>query len=134
MLNYKIDRRAPTTSMLIIDPYFFPEGPDASYERDLVDVLDRFVGKIASLRLAAMRNRNAGLEARVDAAIPAKNSKIQIERKYTNVFHDRYWIADDTRGIFVGTSLNGIGKRYALIDFLNPKDASDIVELYRNLP
>jgi hypothetical protein len=31
-------------------------------------------------------------------------------------FHDRFWIADGARGLFVG---NGLGKRYALADYLS---------------
>ncbi|MEZ5284987.1 MAG: hypothetical protein R2712_09300 [Vicinamibacterales bacterium] len=44
----------------------------------------------------------------------------------TKRYHDRFWIADEERGLFVGTSLNGIGKRYCLVDYMAPHDASEI--------
>jgi hypothetical protein len=133
-LNYKLDRCAPKASMLIIDPYLYPDTPDASYENDLMDVLRRVVGKIATLRVATLRNRNASLEGRIDASIRTITPNIRIERKYTNVFHDRFWIADDARRLFLGTSLSGIGKRYALIDYLSDEDANEIVQRYKSIP
>jgi hypothetical protein len=133
-LDYKIDRCAPTTSMLLIDPYLYPNGTDVSYENDLISVFRRFIGKISTLRVATLQNpRDANLEARIDASIRAINPNIQIEKKYTNVFHDRFWIADDARGLFLGTSLNGVGKRYALIDYLRDDDVVQIVQRYNSI-
>jgi hypothetical protein len=43
-------------------------------------------------------------------------------------FHDRFWLADGARGLVVGTSLNGLGKRYALVDFMQPSDVRDVVQ------
>jgi len=57
-----------------------------------------------------------------------------ISTKYSDVFHDRFWIADEVRGVFVGTSLNGIGRRYAIIDYLQQRDVVDIVQRYDQIP
>jgi hypothetical protein len=37
-------------------------------------------------------------------------------------------------GVFIGTSLNGIGKRYSLIDYLRAEDVKDICARYQALP
>jgi hypothetical protein len=133
-LNYKLDRCAATASMTIIDPYLYPHARDANYENDLTDVLRRVVGKIGTLRVATFQSRDANLERRIDTSVRAMNPNVQIEKKYTNVFHDRFWIADDARGLFLGTSLNGIGNRYALVDYLSDDDALAIVQRYRSIP
>jgi hypothetical protein len=132
-LTYKLDRCAPTTSMLLIDPYLYPLSHDHSYESDLTTVLGPIVSKVALIRVATLKKRDANLEARIEASMRSINSAIRIEKKYTNIFHDRFWIADDARGLFLGTSLNGIGKRYALIDYLSEQDTLDIVQRYNTV-
>ena len=118
-VKYKLDRCGPTTSLLLIDPYINPTFKAASdyppYEADLLTVLEPTLRKVSTLRIATRPNRNAASEARLDTAIRAVNASITINKKNTDAFHDRFWIVDDARGIFLGTSFNGIGKRYALI-------------------
>ena len=41
--------------------------------------------------------------------IPTANPSCRLTHRTSNDFHDRLWIADRERGLFVGTSLNGIG-------------------------
>ena len=48
------------------------------------------------------------------------------------LFHDRFWIfhsekLTDCCGLFVGTSINGLAKKYALIEYLSEKDCIDII-------
>ena len=54
--------------------------------------------------------------------------------RYTNTFHDRFWIADQTKGVFCGTSLNGIGIRYSLADYLKEEDVQEIVARAASVP
>jgi hypothetical protein len=61
------------------------------------------------------------------------NPHISVEHSKSKYFHDRFWIADDLRGIFVGTSLNGLGKKYALVDNIRDSDTNSIVEELRRL-
>jgi hypothetical protein len=42
-------------------------------------------------------------------------------------------IADDDEDIFMGASLNGMRKRYALLDILNDEDAKQIATLVNEL-
>jgi hypothetical protein len=57
-----------------------------------------------------------------------KIRKCEVLLRTSESFHDRFWIADRARGLFVGTSLNGIGKRYALADYMDEADVRTIVE------
>lgn len=46
----------------------------------------------------------------------------------------RYWIGDGSRGLIHSTSLNWIGKRYSLIDYLRDDDSAEIYARYNALP
>jgi len=59
---------------------------------------------------------------------------IQINDVVTEDFHDRYWIdVESTKGVMVGTSFNGIGKKVAMIDYANSADSREIVRLASDL-
>jgi len=133
-LRYMLNRCAPTASMIIIDPYLYPTPADGTYEADLTSVLQPLAAQCSSIGIATLPNRNVALESSIVSTIKAVKPAIRIEHKYTNVFHDRFWIADGVRGLFVGTSLNGIGKRYAVIDYLQDNDTLQIVQRYNRIP
>ena len=59
------------------------------------------------------------------------NPSIQTEGIESNAFHDRFMLADGQRGAFIGTSLNGIGRKYALIDYMRDEDAQEIYAAYQ---
>ena len=132
-LRYKLDRCSPTQSLLIIDPYLYPAKEDSDYQTDFLTVFGDSLKKCFQLDVATLPSRNSVLEFQIDSAIEQINPNIAIYKKYTDVFHDRFWIADQRRGVFVGTSLNGIGKRYALIDYLREDDATAIVQRYAQI-
>jgi hypothetical protein len=55
---------------------------------------------------------------------------IEINDLITEDFHDRYWIdVENTKGVMVGTSLNGIGKKIAMIDHASAADTREIIRL-----
>lgn len=59
---------------------------------------------------------------------------IKITEIITDEFHDRFWIdVDNSKGIVMGTSLNGIGKKIALIDHLKSGDVREIIKLVENI-
>ena len=133
-LRYKIDQCFPSQTLLIVDPYLFPTNPDPDYLADLIQIFDKSLRSCSRLEIATMSNRNTSLERQAHAQISRVNPNILISTKYTNVFHDRLWITDEARGVFVGTSLNGVGRRYAVVDWLSEDDAIEIAQRYRGLP
>ena len=52
-----------------------------------------------------------------------------IEIYQTDLFHDRIWISNRNKGFFVGTSLNGIGRKVTLIDSIASNDVKGIVDI-----
>lgn len=53
----------------------------------------------------------------------------EIEVEYSDAFHDRFWIANGNKGFISGTSLNGVGKRYSLIEILSEEDVTSIMDI-----
>ena len=133
-LRLKVKLCSATQSFLVIDPYLFPSGLDQSYEDDLVALLEGIAGTVTTLTLITKANRNQVMEANVKSRLINSLPNMTVASKYTNVFHDRFWVADEQRGIFVGTSLSGLGKRYALLDYLAEDDARSIAARANQLP
>ncbi|OOE39103.1 hypothetical protein BZG06_15875, partial [Salinivibrio kushneri] len=56
------------------------------------------------------------------------NSKLLVRDIITNDFHDRFWINPvNQKGLIVGTSINGIGKKISLVDKLQDQDVEVIL-------
>jgi hypothetical protein len=79
------------------------------------------------LILVTSPNYDLQLLTDLSAQVSPPGSNCQIVHRISNTFHDRFWIADWQRGLFIGTSLNGIGLRYALADYMHENDVRDIV-------
>ena len=125
-IRLKLALCEPTHSFTLIDPYIFSKSADAYYADDLEYLLASTARKCAEFLIVTKASRDSVLEADVISRLIAINPGLAITRKYSDVFHDRFWISDGNKGIFVGTSPNGLGKRYALVDFLMEDDAHDI--------
>lgn len=116
--------------LLIIDAFFYDDKPDClllleKIVRSMSSKLEKVTlithGKRASMRL--------GMHKVFSTVVPG----IQINDVVTDQFHDRYWIdVENTKGVMVGTSLNGIGKKIAMIDHANAADTREIVRLASN--
>lgn len=113
--------------LLIIDAFFYDDKPDCllllekivrSMSSKLENVTLITHGKRVSMR-PAMHNV-------FSTVVPG----IQINDVVTDDFHDRYWIdVESTKGVMVGTSLNGIGKKIAMIDYANSADSREMARL-----
>lgn len=132
-LKYKLNRIAPVKSLLIIDPYLYPNNPDTDYESYFISIFGESIEKCNELNIITSEDRNTTIESSISKEIKSVNPNIKINTKYSKVFHDRFWIADEARGLFVGTSLNGIGRRYAIIDYLDERDSKEIVQRCKNI-
>jgi hypothetical protein len=137
-VRYMLTLMKPEQELLIIDPYLFPPSlqnhPDPNYIPYIEGILAGTLAQIDRLRVATFATRHRPTEAAFHAMSLGKKAGLNIATKYTDVFHDRFWIADGVRGLFIGTSLNGIGKRYALTDCLRDEDAADIYARFKAIP
>lgn len=72
-------------------------------------------------------NGEGDMHARMHAALSEVAPGVTVTDAKTGAFHDRFRINPDPGdGIVMGTSLNGLGARRALVDELSSSDVQDI--------
>jgi hypothetical protein len=117
--------------LFIIDPYFYSDSPDcvALFEK----MMSALSGQLKSVTFFT-NGRRASKSSSMHSALKAVAPKVSIKDVVTEEFHDRFWIdAENMTGIVMGTSLNGIGKKLALIDHLSQPDVCEIAKLAHQL-
>jgi hypothetical protein len=134
LMRYMVRNIQATVELLIIDPYIFPSNPDADYINYLGKVFGTAIGNIARIEIVTKPSRDLITEAAFLTMVSGVKPTVTRRIKYTNDFHDRFWIADGARGVFVGTSLNGIGRRYSIADYIREQDVKDIYARFQTLP
>lgn len=117
--------------LLIVDPYFYDDDPAS------LALLEKIVASMSS-RLERVTLITNGTRADKRGAMHSVFKKvvplIQIKDSVSDEFHDRYWInLDSAKGVIVGTSLNGIGKKISMIDYASPADSKKIIGLATHL-
>jgi hypothetical protein len=114
-------------SLILVDPYIFPQKYDDNYKQLLLSII-KYFDNINVMEIITQNNYNRILYSELSNEI---NNKNQINIKNTDMIHDRFWIFNKSKGIVVGTSLNGVGNKYTLINPLNDKDIKDILEMLK---
>ena len=112
--------------LLVIDPYIFSNS-DESYENMLINIFNKSNYRNITV-ITNFYNTDKEFLKYIQENVP-RLKKI----KYTKDFHDRFWIADNKKGFVLGTSLNGVGKKYCYIDYLDNDDVSEIVSIVKNI-
>ena len=132
VLRYHLKMTEPEQELLIIDPYIFNASTksDPNYIPFVESVFSETLGRISRLHVATLPGHDPGVLAAFEAMVKNHNRALTPVLKSTNVFHDRFWVVDQEKGIVIGTSLNGIGKRYALIDWVAEEDTKAIYQRY----
>jgi len=129
-----LDRIITTSKLLIIDRYIFPSRHDSNYANFVGDILDKYLATLDEITFITSATHNATLKNSITTLLKSKKASLNINFKFTEDFHDRFWISDhNDKGLFLGTSLNGYGKRYALIDYINTTDVRQIISELRGL-
>lgn len=121
--------------LIIIDPYFFAARPkNPNYVTVLEQILDKYISIIEDLIIVANSyNVDTTIKNLIESTLKSKKSTLNIIHKQHNDYHDRYWISGAReKGIVMGTSLNSLGNKVALLDRLNTSDVRDIVSELKN--
>jgi hypothetical protein len=134
-LRFLLTMMNPADELLIIDPYLFrPDPADADYIAFLREVFGSTIAKVNRVNVVAKSSNNPAVETDFRAMLQAVKPGVACSVKNSNVFHDRFWIGDGTKGIVVGTSLTGVGKRFALMDYIGDEDTAAIYHRYQAIP
>jgi hypothetical protein len=138
MLRDKLTSLTPSDEVVIVDNYIFPtEGLSTPDKKDYLNMFENIfsltVEKVKTIKFVTMPDYSKSLFDDFTDLLLLLNPQISISCKTTRDFHDRFWIVDRSKGLFVGTSINGIGKKYALVDVIRNNDIIEIVNLLESM-
>lgn len=124
ILKYINDIRVEGEELIIIDPYLFVK-PDGGYDKFLTSILKACKCKFKKISVFIKQNNtNQVFLKKVKEVIGD-----YFQEYYTDEFHDRFWIGDRKKGFIMGTSMNGIGKKYSIIQKLEESDVVEIINI-----
>lgn len=120
--------------LIIVDPYFFSAKPkNPNYVSVLIQILDKYTNIIDNLIIITNAHVDLTIKTSIETALKAKKATLNIIHKQHNDYHDRYWISGAReKGIVMGTSLNSLGNKVALLDRLNATDVKSIITELKN--
>lgn len=124
-----------SSQLIVIDPYFFAENKVYDIYDLFFRILSTASGALKKMIIVHDNNKvNKGAVEYFSKKLSEKYPKAVLVRAVTNTFHDRFWINPVAgKGIIVGTSLNGIGKKISVVDKLSDSDTKNIIlELNKN--
>jgi hypothetical protein len=117
-----------TTDLVIVDPYFFVSS-DAGYPQFVEQILHPVLGRLNNLTVVTLPNKvNVLALSSITNLLNTSSPNLNIIHKTSIAFHDRFWINPiSSKGFLTGTSLNGLGRRYALVDYLQSSDVAEVL-------
>jgi len=117
--------------LLIIDAFFYDDKPDCLH---LLEKIVRSMSSKLEKVTIITHGKRVSMRPEMHNVFSTVVPGIQINDVIAEDFHDRYWIdVENVKGVMVGTSLNGIGKKVAMIDHANFADTREIVRLASGL-
>lgn len=127
----RMRKLAPTKELLITDPFLFTHSRSSDCQDYAASVVRMIAPALADgLRITAIVRPAQNNEAVRTAVVDQLNSRgrdLEITVAESDDFHDRFWIADRTRGLVIGTSLNKIGSRIFFVDNLSDSDVKAVL-------
>jgi hypothetical protein len=119
------------SELVVVDPFFFTASKRTppNYAEIIDGLWAGVVESLASLVIIMEHPKfvDAGLLRDASTKALARNTGLRFKHVTSDAFHDRFWIVDRTRGLFLGTSANRLGYKYALADRLEDADVADII-------
>jgi hypothetical protein len=125
-----LDKVNVDNELIIVDPYFFAKPKNPNYVNVLDQLLDKYIPTLDNLVIVTNSFAvDATVKSSILSALQGKKATLNIIHKQHNDYHDRYWISGAReKGLVMGTSLNSLGNKVALLDRLNTIDVRSIVK------
>jgi len=120
VISDMLARLAPTNELIVVDAYLLRE---AQQVHDLVSIIWPIASQLKQVLIVYGKEQPEHLRK-----LQMRLTDCSISARVSGAFHDRFWIADRSRGLFVGCSLNAVGLKYALVDLMQSSDVKDIVK------
>ena len=119
--KYLLEIGSEGNELIVVDPYIF-----SSEQDDYCDMLASILELSKSRTIIVVTDKSNYKQSSADKVSNKINRVLDI--KYSNCFHDRFWIANRKEGFYTGTSFNGIGKKISLISGLQKDDVKEIID------
>ncbi|MEI6852009.1 MAG: hypothetical protein WCL06_04165 [Bacteroidota bacterium] len=134
LIQSYLDRVNIDKELIIVDPYFFAKQRTPGYVNFIDQVLDKYIPTIEDLIIVTNSYAiDATVKSAIISTLKGKKPSLNIIHKQNDDFHDRFWISGAReKGLVMGTSMNGLGNKIALIDRLNTSDVRDIITELKN--
>lgn len=126
----RLNALGPTSDLIIVDPYLFPTKPKLGvegYAKYLAELISPIVVPDARVKCVVNTKANQNVIESVEKELASSGTCVSISITRTEHFHDRFWIADRSKGVVIGTSLNGLGGRVFFMDTLSGADVGFLV-------
>jgi hypothetical protein len=137
-IGKRMKRVGITSEIIIVDPYMFANNKrDSNYRTKYTNIINQvFSAMLTNVNnlviICSKRNRDMSIKWMFESTISSIKPGINISVKYSQNWHDRFWISNNrTGGIIVGSSLNSLGNKYFLIDRLKNDDVNEIIAKLR---
>ncbi|MDJ0348942.1 hypothetical protein [Cryobacterium sp. PH29-G1] len=127
----RLARLGPANDLIIIDPYLFPPTPslgEEEYAEFLADLIAPLLNADATVRCVVNKKANTRIVATTTEHLHSLKPGVSLVVHKSEDFHDRFWIAEESRGVVVGASLNGLGSKLFFIDELRSGDVAAIMQ------
>lgn len=127
----RLARLQPTSELIITDPFLFPysvRDEPLEYAQLIAGLISPLLADGASLiAIVDTHQTHGGVQEAVIAELRTAQPELEVRVVKTTDFHDRFWIADRSRGVIVGSSFNKIGKKIFFIDSLSASDVASVL-------
>jgi len=136
MLREQLKNLSPSKELIIIDGYVFKKREDEELKDHLkffTDIFSPTISNIKDLKFITSSKYNKANYDFFKKSLTELNPELAVVCNTTEDFHDRFWIIDRTKGLVIGTSINGIGNKYALWDVLCDKDIKYLLKILMEL-
>lgn len=115
---------APAQELIITDPYLFAGNEE--YARWLAQLMASVLTEDGSVTCVVNSAISQEARSATEKELLQLMPNVSLNVIGSSDFHDRFWIADRDRGVIVGASLNGIGRKIFFMDSLPYADVQEV--------
>ena len=119
----------PIKTLIIIDPYFYPKISDVDdVSQIFIRLISPVINDLKKIIVISNGNNKPSINGYI-SKLHKVNENLELVNYVSSDFHDRFWLNPmESKGIVVGTSVNGIGKKISLVDTLANSDVEQLLK------